>query len=234
MKVHIFSDVRCPFCFVGKRKFEKALESFDQKEDIEVVWHSFQLDPSLKTQVDIDPMEFFSQHKGVTLEQARMMHGHAEAAGKEVGIDFNFAEQKIANSFRAHLLIQLAKTKGKGNEIEEALFQAQFLKSKNIDSTEDLVEIGTSVGLEEKEIRDALVSDDMAYKVKQDEQLAQRAGVRAVPFFVFNDKYGVSGAQSPETFLEVLEKSYSEYKGGEKGLQILADGDNCSIDGECN
>lgn len=234
MKVDIWSDIRCPFCYVGKKKFEKGLEQFGNGENIEVVWHSFQLDPSLKTQPEINPYEFFTKAKGITLEQAKMMHQHAASAGKEAGIDFNFDHSKVANSFRGHLLIQLAKTRNLANEMEEELFKAQFINGKNIDDETTLLEIGKSIGFTEEEIKNALTSDEMAYLVKQDMQTAAQLGINAVPFFVFNDKYGVSGAQQPELFTEVLEKSWSEFAEGDKGLKILNEGDSCDVDGNCN
>ena len=233
MKVNIWSDIRCPFCYVGKKKFEKALEKFTNNKDIEVEWHSFQLDPSLETQPNVDPLEFFSKRKNISLDRARMMHEHAHNAGKEAGIDFNFENQKIANSFKGHLLIQLAKTKGKSSEMEEALFRAQFINSKNIDNEADLLEIGKSVGFSEEQIKMALSSDELAYKANQDMQMAQSLGISSVPFFVFNDKYGVSGAQQPETFLEILNKAWSEYCEGDKGLKIIQ-GDSCDANGNCN
>ncbi len=233
MKVDIWSDIRCPFCYVGKKKFEKALEKFSHGENIDVVWHSFQLDPNLKTQPERDPFDFFSEAKGIPVAQAKLMHDHARNAGKEAGIEFNFENQKVANSFKGHLLIQLAKSKNIANEMEEALFKAQFIDAKNIDDEATLIEIGKSVGLNEEEIRNALTSDDFGYKVSEDSQIAQQLGINSVPFFVFNDKYGVSGAQQPELFLEVLEKSYSEFAQGDKGLQILNSGESCDVDGSC-
>lgn len=167
MKVDIWSDVRCPFCYVGKKKFEHALEKFPQAKNIDVTWHSFQLDPSLQTQPNRDAFDYFTEAKKIPLEQAKLMHDHAKNAGKEAGIDFNFEHQKVANSFRAHLLIQLAKTKNLANELEEALFRAQFVDAKNIDDVPTLIEIGQSVGLDENEIRNALVSDDFKYRVNE-------------------------------------------------------------------
>ncbi len=234
MKVNIFSDIRCPFCYVGKKKFEKALESFANAKDIQIEWHSFQLDPSLQSDPSADPFEYFSKAKGVSIEQAKQMHNHAQNAGKEVGIEFNFANQKIANSLKGHLLIQLAKEKNISNEMEEALFRAQFIDGKNIDSESDLIEIGKSVGLSESEVKEALNSDSLRYKVKEDEMLARKIGVRAVPFFILNDKYGISGAQQPEMFLEALEKSYKEFSEGDKGLQILGNSSTCDVDGNCD
>ncbi len=233
MKVNIWSDVRCPFCYVGKKKFEKALEQFADKEKIEVEWHSFQLDPTLETQPDKNPYEFFSERKGISVSQAKMMHQHAAKAGKDVGIDFNFDESKVANSTNAHKLIQLAKTKNLANEVEEGLFKAQFLTADNIDDEATLIRIGKEAGLEESEVKNALHSDEMAYRASQDLQMAQKLGINAVPFFVFNDKYGVSGAQQPETFLEVLQKSYEEFSAGDQGLEII-EGQSCDADGNCN
>lgn len=234
MKVNIWSDIRCPFCFVGKRKFEKALEQFPHSKDVEIIWHSFQLDPNLITQPERNPYEFFAEAKGITLERAKEMHKGAEMAGREAGIEFNFDNSKVANSFKAHLLIQLSKTKNVANEMEEALFIANFLDGKNIDDEETLIHIGKSVGFTEEEIKNAFVSDDLAYLVKQDMQLASQLGISAVPFFVLNDKYGISGAQQPELFLEALEKTWEEFSNGDKGLQLINKGDSCDIDGNCN
>ena len=234
MKVNIWSDIRCPFCYVGKKKFEKALAQFPHAEEIEVTWHSFQLDPNLVTQPDTNPYDYFSKAKGIPVIQAKAMHEHAKKAGKEVGIDFNFDESKVANSFRGHLLIQLAKEKNLADAMEEALFEAQFITGKNIDDEAVLLETGKSVGLTEVEIKNALASDEMAHAVTQDGLMARQLGINAVPFFVFNDKYGVSGAQQPEHFLEVLNTSFEEFSAGDKGLQIISQGESCDTDGNCD
>ena len=234
MKINIWSDVRCPFCFVGKKKFEKALEKFPHSEKLEITWHSFQLDPQLITQPDVNPYEYFAKAKGITIERAKAMHEGAAMAGKEAGIDFNFDDSKVANSNKAHLLIQLSKTKNLANEMEEALFEAQFLDGKNIDDEETLIQLAKSIGITEDEAKNALQSDELGYLVKQDMQLAAQLGINAVPFFVINDKYGISGAQQPELFLEALEKTWEEFSSGDKGLQLINSGDSCDIDGNCN
>ena len=234
MKINIWSDVRCPFCFVGKKKFEKALEKFPHSEKLEITWHSFQLDPQLVTQPDVNPYEYFAKAKGITIERAKAMHEGAAMAGKEAGIDFNFDDSKVANSYKAHLLIQLSKTKNLANEMEEALFEAQFLDGKNIDDEETLIQLSKSVGITEDEAKNALQSDELGYLVKQDMQLAAQLGINAVPFFVINDKYGISGAQQPELFLEALEKTWEEFSSGDKGLQLINSGEYCDIDGNCD
>ena len=234
MKINIWSDVRCPFCFVGKKKFEKALEKFPHTEKLEITWHSFQLDPQLITQPDVNPYEYFAKAKGITIERAKAMHEGAAMAGKEAGIDFNFDDSKVANSYKAHLLIQLSKTKNLANEMEEALFEAQFLDGKNIDDEETLIQLAKSIGITEDEAKNALQSDELGYLVKQDMQLAAQLGINAVPFFVINDKYGISGAQQPELFLEALEKTWEEFSSGDKGLQLINSGEYCDIDGNCD
>jgi predicted DsbA family dithiol-disulfide isomerase len=232
MKVDIWSDVRCPFCYIGKRKFEMALEKFPHKDDVKVEWHSFQLDPNLKTTTELSAIDHISEIKGISHEQALQMHRHVTSVAKEVGLDFDFDKAIVANSFNAHRLIQLAKTHGLGNEIEEQLFKAHFIEGKNIDDNEVLIQTGISAGLNEKEVREVLSSDAFAKEVKQDERQAQSIGVRGVPFFVLNDKYAVSGAQSPETFLEVLEQTWEEFEKEKKTL-ITVEGESCSADG-CN
>lgn len=234
MKVNIWSDVRCPFCYVGKKKFEKALGKFPHADHIEVVWHSFQLDPNLQTQPDRDPYDFFSEIKRIPVAQAKAMHEHAKNAGREAGIEFNFDNSKIANSYKAHLLIQLAKKKGVANEMEEALFKAQFIDAENIDDEATLTKIAATAGISENEVKAALNDDELSHAVAQDGLIARQLGINAVPFFVFNDKYGVSGAQQPEHFLEVLTKSYEEFAAGDTGLQIISSGESCDVDGNCD
>jgi predicted DsbA family dithiol-disulfide isomerase len=210
MKVNIWSDVRCPFCYIGKRKFEKALEQFEHKEQVEVIWRSFQLDPTLKTDTDINIYDYFAQMKGMPSEQAVEMFGHVTAVAKEVGLEFKLADSVLANSFKAHRMIQYAKHKGMGDAIEEQLFKIHFIEAKNIDDTEVLLEAGKAIGLDSNELKEVLSTNAFADEVRLDELAAQQIGVRGVPFFVFNDKYGVSGAQSPDVFLETLEKAWAE------------------------
>lgn len=234
MKVDIWSDIRCPFCYVGKKNFEKALDQFPNKDEIEVTWHSFQLDPDMKTQPEKNSLEYFSEIKGVPVAQAKEMYAHVYKAGKDAGIEFNFDHQKVANSYRAHLLLQLAATKNLANETEEALFKAQLIDGKNIDDEATLVEIGQSVSLEEEEIKNALNADEFKHAVAQDVMLARQMGINAVPFFVINDKYGVSGAQPSPVFSEVLEKSWEEFSGGDHGLKIIHSGERCDVEGNCD
>lgn len=233
MEIKIWSDVRCPFCYIGKKKFELALERFNHKDNIKVSWKSFQLDPYLKTNLQISTVDYFVENKGVDVEQAKQMLRGAAQIGAEAGLTLDIENSVLANSFNAHRLIQMAKSKGLGNEIEEALFMAHFEQSKNIDSHEELIAIGSSIGIDSDAIGEMLKSEDFAYEVKQNELEARNIGVRGVPFFVFNDKFAISGAQSPEVFLQTLDKAWEEFSKSNSGLEIT-DGDSCSTDGTCD
>ncbi|MEO6814695.1 MAG: DsbA family oxidoreductase [Ginsengibacter sp.] len=233
MDINIWSDVRCPFCYIGKRKFEMALEKFPHKNKVKVIWKSFELDPNLKTNTEVNAAEHLSEIKGISKEQAEGMQQHVANVAKEIGLHFNSQNMVVANSFNAHRLIQLAKTKGLGNEIEEALFTAHFVEGMNIDDKESLIKTGVSIGLDEGEVEEIFTSDNFAKEVKQDESEAQSLGINGVPFFVLNNKYAVSGAQSPETFLDVLEQTWKEFEKENPPL-IITKGESCSIDGNCN
>ncbi|OJU72558.1 MAG: disulfide bond formation protein DsbA, partial [Acinetobacter sp. 39-4] len=210
MKVDIWSDIRCPFCYIGKRKFERALEQFPHKDKVEVVWHSFELDPNTKTDPSLNYLEYLAHKKGITVSEAQQMTQHIVDAAKEVDLHFDNTKIVIANSFNAHRLIHLATTKGLANEAKEQLLKAFFIDGRNIDDDQTLTEVGSLIGLESDEIEKMLSSNDFEEAVRQDELQAQKLGISGVPFFVFNNKYAVSGAQSPATFLHALEQSWSE------------------------
>lgn len=210
MTVDIWSDVRCPFCYIGKHKFEAALEQFTHRDEVEVHWHSFQLDPTIETQPEISTLDYFVRVKNVSKDQAREMFKGAQQMAADIGLKMELDTTVVANSYRAHLLIQLSKEKGLADQLEEALFRAHFAEGKNIDDPKVLIEIAELAGLNKQQAEEALRSEDLAYAVKQDEMQAQQIGVRGVPFFVFDNQYAVSGAQPAETFLEIMEKIKNE------------------------
>jgi len=232
MKVDIWSDVRCPFCYIGKRKFEAGLEKFPHKDQVEVTWHSFELDPTMKTETDMNAYDYLAGRKGISREQARQMHQHASLMASEAGLEFNFDQAVMSNSFNAHRLIQMAKTKGLGDEAEEQLFKAHFTNGKNIDDRGTLVQIGVAVGLDPEELRNMLSSSAFKTEVRQDELDAQTIGIRGVPFFVFNNQFAVSGAQGSDAFLDTLTKSYKAFEKENKKL-IITEGESCSPEGNC-
>lgn len=208
MKVDIWSDVRCPFCYIGKRKFEAALNQFVHKDQVEVEWHSFELDPHAETLPGADPAQHLADKYGRSLEWATEMQENVTKTAAEVGLTFHLDKAVIANSFDAHRLIQLAKTEGLGDETEEQLFLAYFTHSRNISDPQTLIEIGINVGLDRLTVETMLNGTDFTDEVRYDEQTAQNIGVRGVPFFVFDQKLAVSGAQPPETFLGAMEQAF--------------------------
>lgn len=233
MKIEIWSDIRCPFCYIGKRKFEMALEKFEHKSDVEVEWKSFELDPNLVTQSDVNATSHLAHIKGISKERANEMQQYVKGVANQVGLDFHPDKAVVANSFNAHRLIQFAKTKGLGNEAEEALFKAHFIEGKNIDDKEVLLEIATGISIDESETREVLASDAFEKEVKRDEMQAQSFGISGVPFFVLNNKYAVSGAQSPETFLQALNQTWIESEEVKKPM-VINEGESCTIDGTCD
>lgn len=208
MEVKIWSDVRCPFCYIGKRKFETALAAFAHKDEVKITWKSFELDPDLQTVADTNIYEYFSKAKGIPQEQAVDMFNNVTQVAAEVGLDFKLDQSVVANSFKAHRVIQLAKTLNLGDEIEEALFRIHFMEGKNIDDEQVLTETAKNIGISASAVQSLFNGDDFDAEVRIDQLEAQGIGIRGVPFFVFDDKYAVSGAQAPEIFLQTLEKAH--------------------------
>ncbi|MBX3163367.1 MAG: DsbA family oxidoreductase [Bacteroidetes bacterium] len=235
MKVEIWSDVMCPFCYIGKRKFETALMQFERKNNVEIVWHSFQLAPEMKTQPDKNVHQFLAEHKGMSIEQAKGMNDHVTQLAKQVGLVYNFDKSVVANSFNAHRFTHFAKQYNKQHEAEELLFRSYFTDGKNIDDYPTLIQLGAEIGLDITALKTALENGSYADDVKADIYEAQQLGVRGVPFFVFNRKYAVSGAQESNTFLETLEKSFAEWRkeNPETKLEII-EGKVCTPDKECD
>jgi predicted DsbA family dithiol-disulfide isomerase len=211
MKVEIWSDIMCPFCYIGKRHFEAAMKEFSHAGKIQIEWKSFQLDATIpKMEERVDVYQYLADKKGMSLEQSKAMHENVVQMAKNAGLNFNFDRAIVGNSKDAHRLIQFSKTKGVGDEAEEALFKAYFTDGKNMANIYDLIEIGTSIGLDAVELKSILESDAFAYEMNQDIQEAQNIGVQGVPFFVFDRKYAVSGAQPVEAFLQTLETAFAE------------------------
>ena len=214
MKVEIWSDIMCPFCYIGKRNFEAALKEFDAKNEIEIEWKSFQLDPTIPKSFEkkVSTYEYLAERKGMPVERSKEMHDNIVETARKVGLTYNFEKAVVANSFDAHKLIQLAKTKGLGDAAEESLFKAYFSNGQDMSDHSTLVQLGNEIGLNEEEITAALVSEEFEAKVNFDVSEGSQLGVTGVPFFVFDRKYAVSGAQPIETFLNALKQSHAESK----------------------
>lgn len=235
MKINIWSDVRCPFCYIAKKKFDEALSQFEHKDEVEVTWKSYELDPEMKTAPSISTLDYLASNKRMPTEQVKQIFSQAKQMGKEVGIELNMEDSIPANSKNAHRLTHLANSKSTemGNQMIESLFKAHFSDAKNIDDKDVLLAVGLEVGLEENEVKDLLESDAFAYEVRQDQMEAGNTGVRGVPFFVMHKKFAVSGAQPTEAFLEALQKSWHYYKQDEQPIQIIS-GNTCDVDGNCD
>lgn len=210
IQIEIWSDVVCPFCYIGKRNFESALHKFGSSEDVEVIWKSFQLDPEMISKPDQSAYEYLAERYGRSIEWAQQAHERVIEMAKSVGLDFRFDRAKIANTFDAHRLIQLAKKHDRANQMEEVLFQSYFTDGKDISDISELVSLSKMVGIKSEDAEKVLQGSDFGNAVRQDIIEAQQLGVKGVPFFVFNRKYAVSGAQPAEEFLMILEKIDSE------------------------
>ena len=210
MKIEIWSDVMCPFCYIGKRRFESALAKFEHKEQVEIIWKSFQLNPQMVTDPQKNINQYLAEIKGWTLDQAESMNNRVTQMAAAEGLHYDFDKAIVANSFDAHRLIQLAKTHNKGDEAEERLFKAYFSEGKNTADRSTLIQLGTEIGLEKNEVVKMLEGNSFATEVQKDISEARQVGIDGVPFFLIDRTYGISGAQQTEIFLETLNKSWME------------------------
>lgn len=233
MKIEIWSDVACPWCYIGKKRFENALSQFPEAGNIEVEWKSFLLNPGQKTDPDGTLAAYLEAHKGMPAEQVRQMMNTTAATGKSEGIEFHFEGVVPANTVRAHALLQFAKENGKGIQLKQELFHAYFTENANLDDPEVLFTLGGKVGFTQEEIREALSSDGPFRKVERDLKEAQALGIQGVPFFVIDRKYGISGAQETPAFLKALEKAYGEWESNSKKDLDISQGDSCDTNGNC-
>lgn len=235
MKVSIWSDIRCPFCYIGKRKFEAALANFPHKDKITVEWKSFELDPYLETQPEVDYTEYFMENKNVDRDTALGMFDRVSKMASEVGLQFNVEQGVIANSLNAHRLLYYSKTEDLADKTKETLLKAQLEQGKNIDDASVLLDLAVQVGLNKEKVAALLASDEYTYEVRQDELEARNLGISGVPFFVLDHKFGISGAQPTEVFAEALEKAWKNYT-NEKLTLLTVDkaGESCDVDGNCN
>lgn len=207
----IWSDVACPWCFVGKRRFEAAVSDFSAAGgSVDVEYHSFELSPDTPVDYTGTHSEFLSRHKGVPEEQASRMLAQMTELGRTVDIAYDYDALRTTNTVKAHQLLHLAKSHGKQLQMKERLLTAYFEEGRHVGRIDELADLGAEIGLDRTEIVDALTSDRFLDDVMADKDQAVDYGINGVPFFVVNGKYGVSGAQSPEVFVEVLTKAASE------------------------
>ena len=210
MKVEIWSDIACPWCYIGKRRFEKALAAFPHRGDVEVTWRSYQLDPTLPDHHDGTELDYLVDRKGMSRAQVSQMFDQVTAIAADEGLRYDFGSVVVANSFAGHELLHLAQARGVGDEVKEALLSAHFEHGEDIGDREVLVRIGTQAGLDADEIARDLATHTWRDAVVADIAAANSLGIRGVPFFVLDEKYGVSGAQPTELFTQALEQAWRE------------------------
>jgi predicted DsbA family dithiol-disulfide isomerase len=211
MKIEIWTDVYCPWCYIGKRRFEKALQQFEHADQVEIIWRSYQLDPNAPRQFEGTINDYLAAHKGISRDQAEAMHTKLTAMAAVDGLDYRFDLAQVGNSFDAHRLIHLAAKHKLAYETQERLMQAYFTEGHPISNVDTLVQLATEVGLDAQEVRSALTSEAFVAEVRADIQRARQIGVRGVPFFLFEERYAISGAQPTEVFIEALERTWEAF-----------------------
>ncbi len=210
MNVEIWSDLVCPFCYIGKRNFEHALERFEHRDGVEVTWRSFQLDPSLPPRVDGDLHEYLGRKYGGDRASGKAMNDRVTATAAAAGLDYSLDAAVLGNTFDAHRLTHLAARHGLQDAAEERLMRAYFTESEHIADAETLVRLAGEIGLEADEARAMLDGGDYADAVRSDMQTAFELAITAVPTFVVERRYAISGAQPPELLLRALEQIWAQ------------------------
>jgi predicted DsbA family dithiol-disulfide isomerase len=210
MQVEIWSDVVCPWCYLGKRRFERALESFAHRDEVTVVHRSFELDPLAPARTSTPTVEVLASKYRMTPEQATRAQREMEQRAAEDGLEFRMGELRSGNTRDAHRLLQLARARGRQAELDERLHRAYFTEQGSIFDHASLTELAVEAGLDRDEVTTVLAGQDYTDEVETDEKMAQALGANAVPLFVIDRRYGISGAQSAEVIGQTLDKAWAD------------------------
>ena len=210
MKVEIWSDIACPWCYVGKRRFEAALREFEHAAEVEVVWRSFELDPQAPRVHAESQNELLARKYGLPAERVRAMNERLTGEARKEGLDFRLERVRVGNTFDAHRLVHLAGESGRAADMKERLMRAYFTEGATVGEPATLRALAAEVGLDPQRVDDALAGDAHAADVRADEARARAFGVTGVPFFAIDERYGVSGAQPAEVLLGALRQAYEE------------------------
>jgi predicted DsbA family dithiol-disulfide isomerase len=208
MQLEIWSDIMCPFCYMGKRRLEKAMQEFPHAEEIQVVWRSYQLDPDLKP-ARKSIHEYLAERKGMSRDWSVRVHAQVEQSAAELGLSYNFDTVVVANSFDAHRLLHLSRRDGLQERLQERLFAAYFTEGRDMGDADTLVGLGTEIGMDQSEIRTMLAGDLFADDVRRECREADELGAEGVPFFVIDRRHGFTGAQPSEVIRERLQKAWT-------------------------
>jgi predicted DsbA family dithiol-disulfide isomerase len=210
VKVDVWSDVVCPWCYLGKRRLESALAEFPHADELSVVWHAFELDPSAPRRRELPPGEHLARKYGMTPEQVAVSWQRLTDLAAAEGLEYHLDRTQGGNTFDAHRLIELGAELGRQDEVNERFLRAYFTESAAVGEPEVLDALAVEAGLPRDEVADVLATDRFADAVRDDELTARRYGINGVPFFVLDGRYGVSGAQSSALLLEALTAAWSE------------------------
>jgi len=208
--VEIWSDIACPWCYIGKRRFEAALEQFEHRDDVNVTWRSFELDPGAPAERKGDRAERLAEKYGMTVEQAREAEQRLTGVAADESLPFRFDIARSGTTFDGHRLVHLAETHGLQDEMKERLLRAYFTEGELMSDHDTLVRLAAEVGLDEQEVRELLAGDRYADEVRADERTAGELGISAVPTFVVDRKLGASGAQPPDALLDLLRQGWAK------------------------
>ena len=227
--IEIWSDVVCPFCYVGKKKLEQAIQRLNADDKVEIIWYSFQLDPDFPKGESMPSTPYLSERKGYPMEQVIAMSEHLTIQGKSYNIDFNFNEALTFNTLDAHRLIQWAKTESKSNALKEALMKAYFTDGMDLSKKENLISICKSLGLDAIKGQAVLDSNSYAEEVQNDIYQSRQLGIKGVPYFLINESLTISGAQSDEIFGSVISSALKDRKAKNNDSREGV----CLPDGDC-
>ncbi|MFA6887254.1 MAG: DsbA family oxidoreductase [Fermentimonas sp.] len=237
MKVEVWTDIMCPYCYIGKIHYEKALQQFDHADEVELEWKAFQLNPDLPDNGKGIPVsEYLTQQVGYHEEGIKSMYDSLRILSEEAGVVFNLPNAVAANTRDAHRLIKMAANKGMDTFVLGKLSKAYFEEGKDYSNRDLLVSIGKEAGFEEEEIITMLNSDEYKYEIKQDMQEAGNLGFDTVPTFLMDRRQAIVGSEPVQLFLDVLNKAYKAWKERNKEVskpEVLK-GKSCSIDGTCD
>ncbi len=228
IKVQIWSDVMCPFCYIGKRKIEAAIRDLPAATKVEIEWKSYQLNPQLVTQPQKRIHEYLAEVKGWSVAQAQQMNEHVSQLAASEGLTYNLDQAVVANSMDAHRLSHLAKKHGCQNQLEELLFQAYFTNGKNTADQQTLTEIGIQAGIPEIAIKQLWLNEDYKQEVENDQYEAYQIGVKGVPFFVFDSQFAVSGAQPVSVFQQAFAACLTNTATAEPTSESVCTPDGCN------
>ena len=227
MHVEIWSDIACPWCYVGKRRFEAALTAFEHRDDVTVTWRSFELDPAAPRERGGDRAAHLAEKYGVSVERATEMQDHMTRVAAGDGLEFRFDIARSGNTFDAHRVLHLAAEHGLQDAMKERLMRAYLTEGELIGDPEVLERLAAEAGVPRAEAAEVLASDRFAAEVREDERAAAQLGIHAVPFFVVDRALGASGAQPPEVLGEFLRQGWE----ARPKLAVVADGETCGPDG---